>query len=129
MSGGRIDLPDAGPHSVRVLCVLTVVCASLGALSACGSTGSTGQGTEGTGLAHDRALRKGSIGACLIKQGASLARSGRGLLFLSRAEEKRDVSKPALAWDPVAKVFVKIWTESSVDGQPPLDCMVRAANG
>ena len=85
---------------------------------------------RGTGLAHDRALRKGSIGACLIKQGASLARSGRGLLFLSRAEEKRDVSKPALAWDPVAKVFVKIWTESSVDGQPPsLDCMVRAANG
>jgi hypothetical protein len=110
---------DAWPHKVRVLGTLAVLCASISMLSACGSTSATALGKEGSGLTNDQALREGSIGACLIKHGASLARSSRDLLFLSRAEEKRGVSKPGLAWDSIAKIVVKVWTESSAEGQPP----------
>jgi hypothetical protein len=95
----------------QILCAVSCI----GLLAACGTAKPDNEAT-----AAPIKLAPKSIGACLRRGGATIARSTNDLAFLSEAEANEEVSKPGFAYDRVAKVMVRVWSASTFEGQPPV---------
>jgi hypothetical protein len=64
-------------------------------------------------------IEKGSIGACLMRGGASLALSTDELDFLAEAEADDELSKVSFAFDRRSQLFVNVWKATRKDNRPP----------
>jgi hypothetical protein len=79
----------------------------------CGSSDGSAEAAE------EFTIKKGSVGHCLLKAGAERATTASDLDFLSEAESDDEVSKVAFAFDRRARLFVNVWTGSSLNNRPP----------